>query len=219
LSNVVVFGIGGLSEEISSYISTDHEIVAYTVDAEYIHDKRFLSKPVVPFETVEKTYNPDEYLFIALVTRQHRTNRRLLERIMRDAREKGYHFLSHIDQSAYVSQVEMGDNCIVCPRAIMELGTSLGDGVIIRSGAYIGHHITIGNYSYVAPRASMSGYVSIGSNVFVGNNATLRDSITVGDDAVIGAGAVVLRNVKPCAVYRAMEARLLDKTSGEIEKI
>jgi len=217
LSKIVIFGIGGLSEEISDYISHDHEIVAYTVEAEYINDERFLSKPVVPFETVEKVYDPANHLFIILVTRQHRTNRRLMGRIMNDARRKGYRFLSHVDRSAYVSQMKMGDNCIICPRAIMELGTSLGDGVIIRSGAYIGHHIAIGDYSYVAPRASMSGYVSIGSNVFIGNNATLRDSITVGDDAVVGAGAVVLRDVKPCAVYKAMEARLLDKTSTEIE--
>ena len=219
MSKVVVFGIGGLSKEISGYISTDgeHEIVAYTAEAEYIKGEEFLSKPVVPFESVEEVYSPDEHLFIVLVTRQHRTNRRLLGRIMENARQKGYRFLSHVDKTAYVSQVEIGANCIVCPHAIIETGTTLGDGVIIRSGAYIGHDIVIGDYSYVAPRASMSGYVSIGCNVFIGNNATLRDSITVGHDAVVGAGAVVLRDVKPYAVYKAMEARLLDKASTEIE--
>jgi sugar O-acyltransferase (sialic acid O-acetyltransferase NeuD family) len=217
LSKVIVFGIGGLSEVLSGYISTDHEISAYTVDARYMNGNEFLSRPIVPFETIEEIYNPGEYLFVAFVTRQHRTNRRLLERVMKDAKGKGYRFLSYIDQSAYVADVEMGRNCIVSPYAIIELSVSLGDGVIARSGAYIGHHVTIGDYSYIAPRASISGYVSIGRNVFVGNNATLRDQIVVGDDAVIGAGAVVLRDVKPGAVYKAMEARLLDKTSAEVE--
>jgi len=218
LSKVIVFGIGGLSEVVSDYILADHEIVAYTVDAAYTNGGDFLSRPVVSFEPVETVYGPDEHLFIALVTRQHRTNRRLLGRVMENARGKGYRFLSHIDRSAYVSQsVEVGYNCIVSPHAIVELGASLGDGVIVRPGAYVGHHVTVGDYSYIAPCASMSGYVSIGSNVFIGNNATLRDFITIGDDAVIGAGAVVLRDVGRGAVYKAMEARLLDKTSMEIE--
>ena len=93
---------------------------------------------------------------------------------------------------------------------------SLKDGVIIRSGAYIGHHCHIGAYSYVAPRASMSGHTVVGENVFIGNNATLRDRLTIGHEALIGAGAVVLRDVGAKQIWRGEEARLLYKDRDEV---
>jgi maltose O-acetyltransferase len=41
--------------------------------------------------------------------------------------------------------------------------------------------------------------VSIGANVWIGAAAIILPGVTVGDDAIIGAGAVVTRDVRPGA--------------------
>jgi acetyltransferase-like isoleucine patch superfamily enzyme len=45
--------------------------------------------------------------------------------------------------------------------------------------------------------------------VWIGANVLIRNGITIGDDAVIGANAVVTRNVPPGAIVAGVPARVL----------
>jgi maltose O-acetyltransferase len=45
-----------------------------------------------------------------------------------------------------------------------------------------------------------AGRVVIGNDVWVGFNATVLKGVTIGDGAIVGAGAVVVRDVEPYAV-------------------
>lgn len=49
--------------------------------------------------------------------------------------------------------------------------------------------------------------VTIGNNVWIGGSATLLPGVTVGDNAVIGAGAVVTRDVPPNTVVGGNPAK------------
>jgi maltose O-acetyltransferase len=42
--------------------------------------------------------------------------------------------------------------------------------------------------------------VTIGSNVWIGSGATIMPGVSVGDDAIIGAGAVLTRDVPAGAI-------------------
>jgi len=54
------------------------------------------------------------------------------------------------------------------------------------------------------------GHLRIGNDVWIGQNATILPSVTeIGDGAVIGAGAVLNKNVPPYAVMFGNPARLI----------
>ena len=57
--------------EIAHYyfsLNSDYEIVAFTVDKEFINQDTFCGIPVLPFEDIAIKYPPRDYnLFIALV--------------------------------------------------------------------------------------------------------------------------------------------------------
>jgi len=53
--------------------------------------------------------------------------------------------------------------------------------------------------------------VHIGSDVWIGHRAILMGGITVGHGAVIGAGAVITKDVEPYSVVAGVPARLLRK--------
>jgi len=49
----------------------------------------------------------------------------------------------------------------------------------------------------------------IGNDVWIGANALIKSGLKIGDGAVIGAGAVVTKNVKPYAVVAGVPAKLI----------
>ena len=53
------------------------------------------------------------------------------------------------------------------------------------------------------------GIPTIGNDVFIGPNSVIIGGITVGDGAIIGAGAVVIRDVPPSSIAVGNPARNL----------
>jgi acetyltransferase-like isoleucine patch superfamily enzyme len=81
--------------------------------------------------------------------------------------------------------------------------------------------ITVGQWSMIGPEAMLisGGHnpvdlgptaepIIIGRGVFIGARAVILEGVTIGDHAMIGAGAVVTRNVPPLAVAVGCPARV-----------
>lgn len=54
-----------------------------------------------------------------------------------------------------------------------------------------------------------TAFTTIGNDVWIGCNAYLKDGVTIGDGAIIGAHAVVTRDVPPYAIVAGSPARIL----------
>jgi serine O-acetyltransferase len=80
----------------------------------------------------------------------------------------------------------------------------LGDDCVIR------HGVTIGNSGTADPL----GAPTLGNRVDIGAGAKLLGRIHVGDDAVIGANAVVVRDVSAGTVVGGVPARTLHGAGG-----
>ena len=66
---IIIFGAGDIAELANYYFTHDSEydVVAYTVDREFMPIDSALELPVVPFDEISKHYPPEQYsLFIAL---------------------------------------------------------------------------------------------------------------------------------------------------------
>ncbi|WP_050765162.1 DapH/DapD/GlmU-related protein [Fulvimarina pelagi] len=57
--------------------------------------------------------------------------------------------------------------------------------------------------------------VSVGHDVWIGQNAVIMPGVTIGDGAVIGANAVVTRDVEPYAIVAGVPAKVLRKRFAE----
>jgi len=75
----------------------------------------------------------------------------------------------------------------------------IGDDVILRQNTTFG----------IARANELQSRPTIGNRVDVGVGAVVVGAVTVGDDAVIGANAVVIRDVPPGAVVGGVPARIL----------
>ena len=78
----------------------------------------------------------------------------------------------------------------------------------IGENCWINQQVTIGYNGHDDPPV-------IGNNVMITCGAKVLGSITVGDHAVIGANAVVIRDVEPGAVMGGIPARVLRKEQSD----
>jgi len=199
---LVVFGSGDIAELAHYYFSTDsdYEVVAFTVDANYIEESKFCGLPVVAFEDVAKDYPPDLYFFFVALS-YSKLNAVRKEKFLA-AKARGYNLASFVSSRATVlNEGKIGENCFILEDNTVQPFVGIGNNVTLWSGNHIGHHTVIHDHTFIASHVVVSGGVEIGEQCFIGVNATLRDHIKIGDRCVVGAGTLLLGDAGPEGVY------------------
>jgi sugar O-acyltransferase (sialic acid O-acetyltransferase NeuD family) len=102
--------------------------------------------------------------------------------------------------------VTLGPGSVVFAGGIVQAGACIGAHVILNTKASVDHHCHVGDYAHIAV-AHLGGGASIGEGVFLALGSVVLPGLHVGDWAVVGAGAVVTRNVAPSTTVVGVPAR------------
>lgn len=215
---VVIFGVGSFAQVAAVYLDRDSgsDVLAYTVDGQYVESETFAGLPVVAFEELANEYPPDRVdLLVATGFRGVNTVRR---EIYERCKSLGYSFVSYVSSNAMVmSDHPIGENTFIFEANVIQPFVEIGDNVVVWSGNHIGHHSRIASHCFIASHAVISGHVTIGENCFIGVNATLRDGLEIGPRCVIGAGALVLANQEEGAVLAGAATPVRERKSWELK--
>ena len=87
-------------------------------------------------------------------------------------------------------------------------------GVVIHENAVIGENARI-QANVVIGGKGQSGVPIIGNNVQIGANAVIVGGVEIGDNAIVGAGAVVLKDVPAACVACGVPATVVKKLVEE----
>ncbi len=87
-----------------------------------------------------------------------------------------------------------------------------GIGVVIHARAEIGDNCLIGQNTTIGGRSGHYEVPKIGNNVEICAGARVLGPITIGNNAIIGANAVVIKNVPDKAVVAGVPAHILKYT-------
>lgn len=119
----------------------------------------------------------------------------------------------------------IGSNTFIGPFVEIQKGVSVGDNCRIQSHSFICELVTIGNDCFIGHGVmfvndlfnnggpangdkSLWQSTTIGSYVSIGSNATILP-VSICDHVVIGAGAVVTKNITKPGIYAGNPAKFL----------
>lgn len=126
----------------------------------------------------------------------------------------------------------IGKNCNINCHTFIENDVVIGDRVTIKSGVYLWDGIRIEEDVFIGPTVTFTNdkyprskiypekfqYTILSKSVSIGANATILGGVKIGEYAMIGAGAVVTKDVPPFALVYGNPARLVGRVNekGEI---
>ena len=131
-------------------------------------------------------------------------------RIFRLYSSKGFNFISLVHPNASLEgDTHLGAGCIVGNQVIVTSNVRIGVCGIVDRGSMVGHDSILGDFVTLHPRSTTAGNVSIGAFALIGACACLLPGVIIGNSAVIGAGAVVTKDVPEEATTVGNPARPL----------
>ena len=196
MKDLIIFGNGKIADVIYYYAKYEcnFNIVAFTVDRQYIDKNEFHNLPVIPFDALIENYNPEKFsMFIAL---GYQDLNGLRESKYLTAKIMGYEMVSIISpESKLPITVKYGENCFIMPPSIIHPEVEIGDNTFIWSGAMVGHHTIIGCNCWLTSCTNISGVVKVGNNCFFAVNSTVGHGVNIGNRCFLGANTLITKDL------------------------
>ncbi|AWI25653.1 acetyltransferase [Flavobacterium pallidum] len=220
MEKIIIFGVSQLASLAHFYFEHDspHEVVAFTLDKEYITENEFRGLPVIAFDEIEGLYPPSQYkMFLPISFKQMNF---LRKRKYEQAKQKGYQCVSYISSKATTwPDLDVGENCFIFEDNTIQPFVKIGNNCVLWSGNHIGHHTEIRDHVFITSQVVISGCCIIEENAFFGVNATIRDETTIGKGTLVGMGANITKDTPEYSIWIGAKSAMREDKSIDIDSI
>jgi acetyltransferase-like isoleucine patch superfamily enzyme len=115
----------------------------------------------------------------------------------------------------YDGHIVLGNNVYIGPNCVLfgAGGITIGDNVLISPNVVLtSHQHTYGRVSQpIREQPILFGEIRVEDNVWIGSGTAILPGVRIGIGSVVGAGAVVNRDVLPDSVVAGVPARLIKR--------
>jgi len=125
--------------------------------------------------------------------------------------------------SVVLENAIIGSNCNICAHTFIENDVIIGDNVTVKSGVYLWDGIRVKSDVFIGPCVAFANdkyprskqypgefpQTVLEDGVSIGANATILPGIQIGKGAMVGAAAVVTKNVPAYAVVVGNPAQII----------
>jgi sugar O-acyltransferase (sialic acid O-acetyltransferase NeuD family) len=207
----VIIGAGNYSNVLLNYLIAQNEevnVLGFLDDNPKLHGTLILGKPVLGYidllKSLQRSHKVDGiYCPIG--------NNKLRLKFLKKAKELNYKLPNFIHISSVIGpNVHLGKGIYIMPGTIVMPNTNISDYCMLSMGITIGHDTFLEEGVFIANGCSIGGNILIKEKTFIGMGATIISGIKfVGKQSIIGAGAVVIKNVPDFATVVGNPGRVI----------
>lgn len=215
MKKIAIFGAGGFGREVLQIILDINEIkpmwdlVGFVVDPEFLTSNTVHGYPVYD-SSWWLAKNQDVLLIIAIGSPAKR--KKIVDGLLRNENRK---FATLIHPNAWIGRhVKIDEGVVICSGSQITTDIKIGAHTNIHLGAVIGHDSNLNSYVTIYPNASISGNVTLNQGAEIGTSSVIIPKVNIGKWTIIGAGAVVTKNVANNCIAVGVPAKVIKTHSG-----
>lgn len=216
MKDLIIIGASGFGREVAWLVERINaqepawKLLGFIDDNQSIQGKHINGYAVLGTTSAIADY-PDAYLVCAVGAAKVRKN--IIERIKENYNVK---FATLIDPSVERSDyLNIGAGSIICAHSILTVNIEIGNHVIINLDCTVGHDVKLKDYVTVYPSVNVSGNVLIGECVELGTGTQIIQGKEIGSETIVGAGAVVVKDLPAKCTAVGSPARPIKFFDGE----
>ena len=210
----VIIGAGTYGEVYLAYLrEAGTDVVGFLDDAEEMQGKLVRGVPVLGktdlLPTLAGTHGV-RAVYCPL------GKNRLRVQFLKKARELGYETPCYVHPSVIVSPgVKIGNGVYVLLGTTIMPHTEIRDFTMISMGVRLAHHAVLNEGTFLSTGVDFGASIAAEKFAYVGISATIMTGLKrLGEDCLVGAGAVVIRDVPAGAVVAGVPAKILKYKPG-----
>ena len=187
---LLLVGAGGFGRVVS-------ELARQNFECAFVDDGVEVGTTICDIPVIGHTVNLQElfatYKNLVIVI----DNNTVREQIYDIAKCIGYNFLNLISLSAYISPyAKLGWGCVILNNAVVQNGSSVGNGVLLNPGVESHHDCSVGDYDLIYTNSVIRTYAKVGKCVRIGSNVTICNNAVVPDGANVSDCTAVYLEVR-----------------------
>ena len=197
MKDLIIFGASGFGREVAwaveriNKVSPIWNLLGFIDDNDSIQGKSINGYKVLG-KTTDVDMFPEAYFVCAVGASKIRE--KIVQNLMKINPDIKFGVV--IDPSVVISDcVKIGEGTIICANTIVTVNIDIGSHVIINLDCTIGHDAVISDYVTLYPSVNISGITNIGHAVELGTGMQIIQGKSVGAYSIVGAGAVVVKDI------------------------
>lgn len=195
--NCIIVGAGTYGQVYAEYLKEEYNILGFIDDNKEVINTNIGAHQVLgDFEYLLNNIDKSTNVFIPIGNNNVRTS--LLKKVI----ELGFKTPNYIHPDCQIHEsVQIGKCVYILPGTNIMPLTTINDFVLISMGVNIAHHTIIEEGCFFSQGSNIGASIHFEKNVFCGIASTVMTGVkNVGEDALIGAAAVIIRDVPKNAV-------------------
>ncbi|MFV0162202.1 NeuD/PglB/VioB family sugar acetyltransferase [Empedobacter falsenii] len=202
----IIVGAGTYGQVYEAYLKDEYQIIGFIDDDLSLRDTEINHIKVLgDFEYLLNQIDKNINVFVPIGNNHVRAN--LLKKLM----ENGFNTPNFIHKNTHIhSSVKIGKCVYILPGTNIMPYTSIGDFVLISMGVNIAHHTIVDNACFFSQGSNIGASIHFKNNVFCGIASTVMTGVkTVGENSLIGAGAVIIKDIPDGATVVGNPGRII----------
>lgn len=197
--NVIILGASGFGKLVSDVILNNGDnIIGYLDDAP--KGTEFFRRPILG-ACADFVKYPDVEFIVSI------GNAKIRERLVNSMQSVKWYTAIHPKAIISPYDTSIGEGSVVLPGAVIDPGATIGKHSLINCNAVVAHDCIIGDFCHISVGTNLAGFVNVGNRSWVGIGASVSNNLSICEDCMIGAGAVVVKDLTEPGTYVGIPAK------------